>query len=819
MARRKLISILAVAVVWSVISVDIAQAQFQGRYPLIQGYSNHSYFEGYEMPVLGTGPNAPVATPDGRALIFSAKGWLWEYNLETGIASRITSGGESDFRPAISPDGSRVAFVSDDTRTTKIMLLDLSSGEERVLVESGFIDLDPAFSLDGRSVYYYSSSEEGDLDSWRVDVASGEKARSTNDRGLEMRPIPLPGDTSLVLVTKGHGGGERLALLNLSTGEYETLRSDATISQMWPSVSPDGKTVVVNWPAVGNYQYYQLWVLDPDEPTYLINLTYDLKLPLTPTFSADGKTIYFVEADTDQTFQLKQIPVTGGAVQELAVASWDWNAPTGRLVIRTHMEDEEGLLPTRVNVLDGNGHPLYPVPSNARFDSQNGQYYFHSPGEMELTAPAGAVTVTAAHGFVSAPVTSAVTVATDAVEVLDVSLQRIWNPQEHGWYSGDLHFHLNYGGPYYLTPAHLIPMAKAEDLDLGVPLTANLHTRLMDKEWINWTFDDGPIIHFGQEVRDHILGHVGLVGIKQWYYPWFYGPSYPVYGNEDRPNSKVLEHTRRQNGLSIYVHPITSGMPFDEDNLQATPVNLIPDAVLGHMDALEIACIWITELGASDLLYRLLNVGAQVVPTGGSDTFPNYYRHMIFGTDRTYAHVDGEFTFDSYMNAVKAGRSFTTNGPLLDFSVDNLEPGEILPTGGGAVEWTLDVYSPIAVDHVEILVNGRVVASNEGLREPGQQSYSGSVRVPEAGWIAARVHGGDPGWPMMETEPFAHTAPIWIAQKGSRDPSAAKAAAIDLLRALEVAEQRANDTFAGTPIPDLKAQFRETRLLLEALAN
>ena len=75
------------------------------------------------------------------------------------------------------------------------------------------------------------------------------------------------------------------------------------------------------------------------------------------------------------------------------------------------------------------------------------------------------------------------------------------------------------------------------------------------------------------------------------------------------------------------------------------------------------------------------------------------------------------------------------------------------------------------------------------------------------------------GWPMMETEPFAHTAPIWIAYKGSRDPSAASAAAIDLLRALDVAEQRVDETFAGTPIPDLKAQFLEARRLLEALAN
>ncbi len=82
------------------------QAQWTNRYQRVEGYSHHVYLEGYELPTMNAGPTAPAVSPDGRSVAFSARGWIWVLDLETGRARRVTSGPHMDFRPAWSADGS-----------------------------------------------------------------------------------------------------------------------------------------------------------------------------------------------------------------------------------------------------------------------------------------------------------------------------------------------------------------------------------------------------------------------------------------------------------------------------------------------------------------------------------------------------------------------------------------------------------------------------------------------------------------------------------------------------------------------------------------
>src|SRR4051812_47251010 len=51
--------------------------------------------------------------PDGRELIFSMLGHLFRLPVAGGAAEQITFGPSYDGEPAFSPDGRRVAFVSD----------------------------------------------------------------------------------------------------------------------------------------------------------------------------------------------------------------------------------------------------------------------------------------------------------------------------------------------------------------------------------------------------------------------------------------------------------------------------------------------------------------------------------------------------------------------------------------------------------------------------------------------------------------------------------------------------------------------------------
>jgi TolB protein len=133
------------------------------------------------------------------------------------------------------------------------------------------------------------------------------------------------------------------------------------------------------------------------------------------------------------------------------------------------------------------------------------------------------------------------------------------------------------------------------------------------------------------------------------------------------------------------------------------------------------------------------------------------------------------------------------------------------------VGWSLGLFSAVAVEKVELIVNGKIVYSAKGLRQPGKKFYQGHLVLPDNGWIAVRVYGGKPVWPMMHSLPFAHSAPLWIGAKGSVDVLAAKASAGELLKALAVAEARVLKAYEGSPIPKLRARFTHARSILEKI--
>ena len=164
-------------------------------------------------------------------------------------------------------------------------------------------------------------------------------------------------------------------------------------------------------------------------------------------------------------------------------------------------------------------------------------------------------------------------------------------------------------------------MMAAEALDVATPQLANLHNRFEDQKYWGWTSSGTvPIVRFAQEIRSHFLGHLGLLGTTDLFWPWIWGPRYQVYGTDDRPNTDALEFAREQGGLSMYVHPFSEQDPFSDAGMRRVPVELVADGVLGAFDLLEVACLWSDEIGTSRLWYRLLNIGT--VP---DDVQPQYF--------------------------------------------------------------------------------------------------------------------------------------------------------------------------------------------------
>ncbi|MBA3231281.1 MAG: CehA/McbA family metallohydrolase [Acidobacteria bacterium] len=805
---------LALAVGWPL------TAQWSNRYPRMSGFGHHVYVEGYDFPTVAAGPTYPAAAPDGRRLAFSARGWIWILDLAEdgapGVARRVTSRAGLDSRPAWAPDGARLAFVRDDTLDTRIVELDLASGTETTIVSTGAADLDPAYAPDGSAIYY-ASAAEGDLDIWRLDLETKERQAVVQARGLDLRPQPAA-DGALVYVAKRGGGDEIVAWRE---GKRQVLAIEPVASTARPAVSPDGRRVAVTLPHAGGASLYLLDVAGG--PSIVL---VDARAagpaqgpPVMPAWSADGRFVYYVRANDRQSYELWRIPSAGGDPEPIAPSHWDWGVETARLVVRTR--SGASTVPARLHVAAADGHAAFAAERQAWFDGQNGLVFTYSPGTLEFEIPAGDFRVLVAYGFAHAPAEATGTARPGQTITLDVDLQPINTPSLEGWYSGDHHFHLNYGGTNRLAPDDLVPMMRGENLDVATPLMANLHTRLADTEFTGWARQAHPLIAFGQEVRSHFLGHTGHIGIASTYWPWFWGPGYPVHGRDDRSNSEALADTRRAGGVTAYVHPVTPREPFPPDGPpRGLPLEFVSDAVLGDVDTIEVVCLWSDALGTSDAWYRVLNIGVPLMPSAGTDVMTDFFRTMAVGTTRIYVRVPGELTLERYLDGVRRGRSFVTTAPLLRFAVGGVEAGDVVRAGAGAsVGWELAAASAVPFERVEIVVNGEVAWSGRGLDAPGTATYAGTLEVPAGGWVAARVHGGPVQWPAMATYPFAHTAPVWFGSVGSRDPAVAARAARDLLAALDVAEARLVKGYGGAPVPNLRARIAAARERLVALSD
>jgi hypothetical protein len=265
---------------------------------------------------------------------------------------------------------------------------------------------------------------------------------------------------------------------------------------------------------------------------------------------------------------------------------------------------------------------------------------------------------------------------------------------------------------------------------------------------------EDTIVYVGTENRNHMLGHMSMLGTKG--LPVFPmccgGPSESFVGDPDfRTLAEWAQENRRKGGVVIRPH-----FPFCGDTEDPVPI------LKGLVDALEIRG---GEGPGGDFptqeWYRYLNTGYRVAVVGGTDKMGAY---CPIGWMRTYALLEPgrPLTYANWAKAVRAGRTFSTSGPLIDMTVDGCAVGDTIRMGdrGGTVEVEARAESVWPLGRIEIVQNGRAVAA-ESARGSGAPKLraKAKVRLSRSGWIAARCSGPQ-GRPAGYTG--AHTSPVYV---------------------------------------------------------
>ncbi len=307
----------------------------------------------------------------------------------------------------------------------------------------------------------------------------------------------------------------------------------------------------------------------------------------------------------------------------------------------------------------------YPFFGSSWFRTQHpkdaGCFFVEGGFQIEL-AP-GRYRLSVSKGLEHTPVERELTV-TDAPRVENVTLTRWVDMAARGWISGDGHVHIERPSP--AANAAALTWARAEDVRVCNVL---LMGDASETFYPQYAYDragraaqDGTFLIPGQEdPRTRHLGHTLHLNtpavLRDAAHYYAYGPVFA--GNHGR-------------GLSGFAHVGRHRWSFQVDR------GLTLLAPAGLVDFVEVA-----QMGyiGVNLWYEFLNLGFRLTAMAGSDVPWG----GTIGSPRAYAFTGKEFDADRWVEAVRAGHTFVTTGPMLELTANDQLPGSVLRVKRGDV--------------------------------------------------------------------------------------------------------------------------------------
>jgi hypothetical protein len=422
--------------------------------------------------------------------------------------------------------------------------------------------------------------------------------------------------------------------------------------------------------------------------------------------------------------------------------------------VRLRLVDTEGIYHAPLGRLtefaSGRGED---VGGQVRID---GRAWAYIDGTCEVRLPPGKIIIEISKGPEYQSARHEVDLAPGKL-ALRLTIERWIDYRAQGWYPGDVRTH-------ELSPSAAVLEGAAEGLAV-VQLLARERlasgqrpgaiTNLLDFSGTEATLRSDECLVAVNTLNVHpTLGTVSLLHSHRPVFPLRFGAPAEA---DNWSVADWCDQCHRKKGLVVW-----PDLPrLLDEHLQGEALAAL---ILGKIDAYEICSFTDTEYLNIKHYYRLLDAGCWPLLVGGSGKDSNA---IPLGAVRTYAQLEpGEtLTADTWIAAVRAGRTFVTNGPLLKLRVAGQGPGSrISIERGRSVRLHAEAHSLIPFDHLELLVNGEVVAS----KATSGNRLTGSVEtgyLPEtSAWIAARCHGAD----RLATGScvYAHTTPVSLEIPG-----------------------------------------------------
>jgi len=720
-------------------------------------------------PIRAFGAVYPRISPDGETIVFSWQGVLWRIHRTGGLMTQLTTGKGFDMEPTWSPDGKQIAYIN--------------------------------------STSYFSGPLK------RIDAQTGQAVRLPTEVVAQGKLYYHPDGSQLLGNFRLEDKTTGLAWYNLKTGALSPLFTPAQVVR-WLALSPDGTRIAYAttqdvygqqtgnnghqadlWqiPAAGGSPkkllrfpnrihdlcwlpgenalsvtsdlggvHYDLWKTPIDVPKPLFQKwTFGQADEDRPSFDQRGRWLCYIDNQHGLT-ELVVKDLQDGSSQSVSMTGRQYLKRAGSLTLKTRSNETGQPITARVVVegVDGSAHA--PLGKMYRVSIRQRQCFFYCEGICSLDLPAGEYHISVHYGFEHRPVHRDVTMTAGKQIEISIPVERWIDQPANGWYGGENHIHANYGyGHWYNTPETMLEQCSGEQLSICNFVVANSDTDgVFDREFFRGRPDrlstPETILYWNQEFRSTFWGHMTLVNLRQLVEPIFTGFLGTTNPWDVPTNSDIAIETHRHDGHANYTHPFRHLEDPYRGPYSAKGAPM--DVALGHIDTIDINARYPIAL---ETWYRLLNCGFRLPPSAGTDCFLNRIRSRFPGADRVYVKVDGKLTYQKWIAGLQAGHTFVTNGPMLEFSVNQKPAGDTIALPkAGAVSVKATGRSQFPLKQGELIVGGKVVATATANHQ-GEVHFVENLQLDESSWMAFRI-SGDPHEDHDEKHLYAHSAPVYV---------------------------------------------------------
>lgn len=717
----------------------------------------------------------PRLSPDGESIALNYQGAIWRLRAEGGVMKRLTSAPGFDMEPVWSPDGKFIAFARSPQWAGGLLnIIDAESGVPiklpgRAIVRGSIIYYKMEFHPDGKRILSVFQVDGKEIGLGWFNIKTGEATKLVTPPRWTRFALSTRGDRVAYTVTRdkdneqGGNNGPFVTLVSQpSDGSPATELGEfpARIHDLcWQD---DDRALIVVTDLGG--AFYDLWHVPLKDGRIDMatarQLTFGQADEHRPSISANGRSLLFTENSSGST-ALKLRDLIDGGESTVRATSLDFNMPTGTLKLATQSGKTGKAITARVSLVRENGKHHAPPDSLFRVLKDYGHFYCRETTEFQL--PAGRYQLRAFHGPEFETAYETIDIKANEVTSATVGLKHWADPAKDGWYSGENHIHANYGyGEWYNSPRTMLTQSAGEALSISNFMVSNSDTDgIFDRHYFRGRPDsistDETILYWNQEFRSTIWGHMTLVNLSQLVEPIMTGFKHTTNPWDTPTNSDVAKKAHQQNALVNYTHVAQRA---DDPYLNPYTGKAIPiDVALGNIDSLDINNSY---GGTVPLWYRLLNCGFRLTGSAGTDCFLNRVRSRVPGGDRVYVKLDGPLDYSSWIENLRAGRSFVTNGPMLNLKANEQEIGStIRMSGPGEIPIEAGGVSQFPLSKVELIQNGDVIATGELDGSKKKANIKTSIRFERSGWLALRATG--PAHPDHPTGgQYAHTSPIYV---------------------------------------------------------